>query len=778
MLLAIALAYVLALLLPWDLGPWPAVVALSIALLLAGYGASLRARLWAAPLALAAFLAGLEKPPRHEELEPPAGLARLDAEVVNARHADAQVTATVRVEQGQPIGDGPAFTGTLRVRGLDLPPGTRARFVARVAKPAYFENPSPLGVVRLPLDRTSSATLVGEPRVLEEANLFSRVVYATRDRIRRGLVRTLAPEAAGVARALALGESGAVARDTHASIRDAGLSHVLAVSGLHVGLVGGGLFVLLSALFARLGVFLDPVRVAAATGIAPTLAFSVVAGGSPSAIRAGTMLALALFCRAAGRRPSALATLGGAMLLFALVSPADLTRPAFLLSVLATMSILTMPARAADRWKAVHVSWQLSYRTTLATAPILLLYFRSIPLSGLVSNLILVPLASATLIPFALVQGALGAMGTGELTAPVFEWTTAAFTHAARAFAALGLDFTPPPVTITQLVAVSLAGLVGLARLRAKLKLSIVAMSLGLALGDEARIHLERSWDETLRVTILDVGQGSAAVIELPFGRGVIVADAGTDRPDTGERVVAPFLAARRHRSIDLFVASHAHPDHVGGLDSLHHAMPIREIWAPRASEGAFEQTLDAMREEVEVRLSHASGCETRRYGDVLVEALAPCPGDPLYDHENEDSLVVRVSLGEHAVLLPGDAEHRREAHLVETRAERLRATLLVAPHHGSKTSSTEALVRAVSPEAVFVSAGRMSRFGHPHEGPLRHYRSVGAETWVTARHGGITFTTDGRDYEVRRTRSDAGLEDGRDHREERDEEHDHAERP
>jgi competence protein ComEC len=216
----------------------------------------------------------------------------------------------------------------------------------------------------------------------------------------------------------------------------------------------------------------------------------------------------------------------------------------------------------------------------------------------------------------------------------------------------------------------------------------------------------------------------------------------------------------------------------VGGLASLHRAVPIRELWAPRASESAFARTLDSMRDEIEVRLSHTDGCETRRFGDVVVEPLAPCPGDPLYAHENEDSLVIRVSLGDHAVLLPGDAEHRREAHLVETRAGRLRATLLVAPHHGSKTSSTEALVRTVAPEVVFVSAGRMSRFGHPHDGPMRRFRSEGASAWVTSRHGGLTFVTDGRDYVIRRTLSDAGLEYGRDDREERNEEHDHAERP
>src|SRR5690606_28290667 len=123
------------------------------------------------------------------------------------------------------------------------------------------------------------------------------------------------------------------------------------------------------------------------------------------------------------------------------------------------------------------------------------------------------------------------------------------------------------------------------------------------------------------------------------------------------------------------------------------------------------------------------------------------------------------------AVVLPGDVERRREAHLVDTRRTALRATLLVAPHHGSKTSSTEAFVGAVAPEVVFVSAGRMSRFGHPHEGPMRRFEAAGARAWVTSRHGGLTFVTDGRRYEVR---ASEGAEHREAHGEQAEEEHRH----
>lgn len=767
MLLAIAIAYVVALLLPWDLGPWPALFALSLALLFLGYGAGLRARLWAVPLALAVFLAGLEKPEERIPVDPPPGLHRVDGVVRGLRHDAEGVRADVEVRRAEAVGEGEGFANVpLRVRGLDLPPGTRALFVARVSAPNHVVNPPAPGVIELDRRLPTAAKLVGAPRVLEPASALSRALHALRGRIREGLVSTLSPEAAGVARALVLGEGGAVDREAHAAIRDAGLSHVLAVSGLHVGIVGGGLFALVSAVLARLGTFLDPARAAAALSILPTVGFSFVAGGSPSAIRAGTMLALALFCRAMNRRPRPLATLGGAMMIFALTTPSELGRPAFLLSVLATLAILTMPRAKSRAWKALEVSWQLSYRTTIATAPAILLYFRTIPLSGLVSNLVLVPMASVGLIPLALLQGALGLLGAGELTAPLLEHAVAAFTLAAKAFASLGLDLTPPPITAAQLVAVSLGAVIALGSLAWRKKLAVLAVLLLVWAGDEARLRLLPRFDDHLRVTVLDVGQGSAAVVELPRRAGVIVADAGPDKPDAGARVLVPFLEARRIGAIDLFLASHAHPDHVGGLGSLHEAIPIRELWAPREGEGSFARALAAMRGSTRVRFTSVDGCTAARFGEVRVEALAPCPGDPLYLHENDDSLVVKITHGVHAVLLPGDVEARREAMLRATRAEALRATLLVAPHHGSRTSSTDALLDAVAPEVVFVSAGRRSRFGHPHREPMERYQERNARTWVTSRHGGLVFVTDGARYAVEASASDAGLEHGGEDRE------------
>jgi competence protein ComEC len=225
-----------------------------------------------------------------------------------------------------------------------------------------------------------------------------------------------------------------------------------------------------------------------------------------------------------------------------------------------------------------------------------------------------------------------------------------------------------------------------------------------------------------LRVTILDVGQGDAIVVEAPDGRAMVV-DAGTGGPwrlDVGERVVAPFLWNRAILRLAATVVTHADADHAGGMAALHRLLPVRERWdaqTPRAFGGAWITPLGAVTDSARV---------------------------------NDHAIVLRVELGLASVLLASDIEAAAERALVG-RGAPLAATVLKVAHHGAATSSTTPFLAAVRPAIAVISVGARNGYGHPHPGTLTRLHAAGAHVYRTDRDGAVLLETDGRTLTVTR---------------------------
>jgi competence protein ComEC len=260
-----------------------------------------------------------------------------------------------------------------------------------------------------------------------------------------------------------------------------------------------------------------------------------------------------------------------------------------------------------------------------------------------------------------------------------------------------------------------------------------------------------------LRVTFLDVGQGDAALVDLPDGSALLVDGGGlVGSPiDVGERALLPLLAARRRPSVDIVVLSHPHPDHYLGLVSLlAHGAP-RAFWDTGQGEvegtlGAYGTLLGDLRARG-VRVERPTAlCGTHRIGGALVDVLAPCPAPSLDREANDNSFVVRIRFGARAILLAGDAESMEEGELVRAHGRDLRADVLKVGHHGSRTSSTEAFVSAVQPRIAVISCGVRNRFGHPHAQTLATFGHAGAQVLRTDRDGSVVVTTDGHHMDVR----------------------------
>ncbi len=251
--------------------------------------------------------------------------------------------------------------------------------------------------------------------------------------------------------------------------------------------------------------------------------------------------------------------------------------------------------------------------------------------------------------------------------------------------------------------------------------------------------------DGKLHVDFLDVGQGDSALVTMPDGATLLV-DAGGNTLDAsrriGETVVSEYLWWRGLSEVDYVLATHADADHVDGLnDVLKNFFVKGALIARRPSDdqefAKFANTLA----ETNTRAETIQAGDVIRFGEVEMSVLWP-PSDGEF-WTNNDSIVLRITFGEHAILFTGDIEKATERSLV-TAQQPLKADVVKVPHHGSKTSSTDPFVQATKPAFAIVLVGRNSMFGHPHKEVVERWQANGATILTTGECGTITVTTDG----------------------------------
>lgn len=589
----------------------------------------------------------------------------------------------------------------------------------------------------------------------------------------------------GLVGAMALGDRGGLTRQDRDDFALTGVSHAIAVSGQHLVLVVFLAFALLRALLARwfwLATRVSPRRVAAVLALLLAVGYTLMVGAPYSALRALAVAALFFVGAALGRQSRASDALATGALAILAASPGALFDVGFQLSVVAVAGLLWVspPLRVSiDRWLRVERSptaprsWSARVRrvvsltlsatlgATLVTAPLVAFYFQLVTPLGLLGSLVVVPLLELWVLPVAMLATALP-LGADGLWAAAEAGAYCARQGLDLLLALDGAALRVCPPTVLECVALLLAAFAAVRWRRFGFRLLAIVAAVVFVSSTSLGAGLRR-WTSELRVTFLSVGHGDAALVQTPGGHAVLIDGGGAIHPggfDVGRFVVVPALRALGVTHLDAIVLSHPHLDHAGGLAAVVRELEVKALWTSGLPFGRGAAELERAVRDRRTPMRHFRAGDARvELGGVLFEALSPLTSAeepaPYFDElgENDNSLVLRVRYGRFTALFPGDLEAEGE-HLLGTSTDGLVSTLVKAPHHGSRTSSTAGFVASSRPRFVIYSVGEGNTFGFPHEDVVSRWRAAGASAWRTDLDGAVTVTTDGARVDVTSRRS------------------------
>jgi competence protein ComEC len=647
----------------------------------------------------------------------------------------------------------------------DLARGDRVAIVADLAPVHLFLNegsadPRP-AIARSQVSASGGALEVRRLARGRGRGLAALVDHA-RAHVRARIEATYHPEARALGRALILGETDLDPLDDEA-FRMSGLSHLLAVSGTHLVIAVAGFAAAFRAILVRvppIAARIDAERVSSACAVPAAWLYADFAGGSGSALRAAAMLSAAMLTRALGKRPNGVRSFAWSLLIFGALDPLLVCDVSFALSAAATAGLTSLKRPIAAfmvRGPAPVQKLLDATATTLAAmagcTPILMLLSPTLPLLGLAANLVAAPLGELAALPICLAHAALGFSPAAEQGAAwVGSGALLGVRAVARLSASTGTALPVPRPTPAALAVIAITVACAWAtESRRRRVLALLGGGAAWALCEAVAIRAGAPHG-LLRISVLDVGQGDASLVDLPDGSALLVDGGGfVGSPvDTGVRVLLPVLRARRRSALAAAVLSHPHPDHFGGLVSTLPAVSVGALWDSGQGEDqgagpAYAALLAGLRARRVPVLRPADLCGApRAFGGATVEVLAPCPSFAKDEGANDNSLVLRITYGRRRALLVGDAEHAAEEALAHRYGEALRADLLKVGHHGSRTSTSAAFLDLVSPEVATISCGVRNRFGHPHPNTLATLAHKGVTTLRTDRGGEIVWETDG----------------------------------
>ncbi|MBV2234296.1 MAG: DNA internalization-related competence protein ComEC/Rec2 [Sterolibacterium sp.] len=616
----------------------------------------------------------------------------------------------------------------------ELHAGERWRLTVRLKRPHGSINPHGFDYEAWLLENGVRATGYVRPAtdnqllasfVPTAGTLIERVRASIRERFEQ---RLAGRPYAGILTALVIGDQRAIQNPQWDWFRRTGITHLVSISGLHVTMIASLAYALVGWLWRRQPGWLlrlPAQRAAVLGGFVVALLYCLIAGFQVPAQRTLYMLAVVALALWLQRTAAASRVLPLALLLVLLLDPWAVMKPGFWLSfgAVGVLFYIGSSRLAAGHWL---VEWgRAQWAVTLASIPLLLMLFQQFSLISPLANAVAIPAISFVITPLALLAAI---PGLGFLLAPAYLFTDwlMRFIH--------WLAYLPwaswqqhAPQSWTWLWA--LAGCLWLLLPR-----GFPARWLGgLALLPLLLLLPQRPPAGAVRVVVLDVGQGAA--IHVQTAQHDLLYDTGpryTAETSAGNRVIVPYLQAMGVKRLDGLLVSHQDSDHSGGMTDLLEALPVG--WLMRPSPAPQVSVTN-----VGMSLPCQAGQQWTWDGVrfTILHPLASLSARPS-GKSNDQSCVLLIGNAAGRVLLPSDIEAASERALLERLAGDLQADVLLAPHHGSRTSSTAAFIEAVGAAQVIFSVGYRNRFQHPRADVVARYRATGAQLWRTDQEGAL----------------------------------------
>jgi competence protein ComEC len=619
-----------------------------------------------------------------------------------------------------------------------LTPGERWSLTVRLRRPHGTANPHGFDFEAWALERNIRATGYIRPKG-ENARLDSHAggvmakIDQTRLAIRERMLSALGSQPyVGVLIALAIGEQNAIPASQWKTFWRTGTGHLMSISGLHITMVAALLYWVAFRVWARLPRLASRFpaqRFAALVGAATALAYSLIAGFSVPTQRTFFMLLVIAIGLIIGRGISGSRILSAALLAVVMLDPWCVLAPGFWLSFGAVAMIFYVTANRTGQMGVLRAAVLTQVAVTLGLLPMTLLLFQEVSIVSPLANAFAIPIVSWIVVPLTLIGAVLPVDAAGyplQLAHLVMSGCYEVLVWMAALPDAVWQSHTPPGWTVV----LAMIGVVILLMPR-----GLPARSAGLvAMLPMFFIVPPAPKPGELWVTVLDVGQGLATVVRT--ATHTLVYDTGpkwNPDVDSGNRIVVPYLRGEGIRRLDALVVTHDDEDHAGGARSVIDARsPLWVLTSAPAEREYFANAREVMRCEVG---------DGWRWDGVEFDVLHPTSS--AYDDSrktNNLGCVIKITAPGGSVLMTADVEKPVEAEMIARDAEALRADVMIVPHHGSKTSSTDALLDTVQPNLAILPVGYRNRFRHPNPDVYSRYVVRNIELRRTDWEGAITM--------------------------------------
>ena len=624
----------------------------------------------------------------------------------------------------------------------ELRAGERWQFVIRAKRPHGLSNPRGFDYERWLFAERILAT--GYVRGAEDAIRLAPPARLSidpiREHINQAIAKSLGEQAStGLVQGLAVAATTGISQAQWQVLKATGTAHLLSISGLHIAMVASLGWLTMRVvwwLFPALYLYL-PVRLAGGiVGAILATAYALLAGFNIPTQRSLVMVLILMLSLLLRRRFPFSSSFAWAVLVVLILDPLAPLTLGFWLSFGSVALLALLSQHQVQSMGLRLFSLQLSLSMFLI--PLNIAFFSSLPIYSPIANLVAIPWVTLVVVPLILL---------GILVLPLsFAWASGLWQLAAKALDGLewGLAYLaelPNALLYFPELPWYWLGLAMLGLLLILLPRGIPGRWLGLI----CLLPL-LTWQPAkpalgeFRLTVLDVGQGLATVIQTAEHQ--LIFDTGAKSPyglDMGEVVLAPWLRSQPLSSLDMLMVSHGDNDHRGGADYLLEHFSVQQLVTnDLANFPKLFPLPDSSGRPLPVAppVRICAAGQTWVWDEVKFEVLNPLP-TLQHSKENNQACVLRVSNGGHALLLPADIEQAAEQALLE-HGSKLQADVVLVPHHGSKTSSSIKFLQALAPKLAIVSSGYLNRFHHPHPKIVERYRTQGIELLNTATSGAI----------------------------------------